>query len=67
MAHEGALALENLLGVVGCRETVVTVGGGSGQPRVGQGTAADPYSHPRMLMFSRALMWDSSSCEATAG
>lgn len=28
------------------------------------GAAAGPYSQPRMPMFSRALMWDSSSCRA---
>ena len=28
------------------------------------GAVAGPYSQPRMPMFSRALMWDSSSCRA---
>lgn len=31
------------------------------------GVTVGLYSHPRMPMFSRALMWDSSSCKAKNG
>ena len=34
-----------------------------GRPGAAEGAVAGPYSHPRMPVFSRALMWDSSSCQ----
>lgn len=62
MAHKGPFALEDLLRVVGCRwKKLVRDLWGSREWWV---EAAGPYSHPRMPMFSLALMWDSSSYKA---
>lgn len=65
MTHKSSFALEDLLWVVGCREMgELVMGELEGASGMAAGAAVGPYSHPRMPMFSRALMWDSSSCEA---